>query len=146
MAGPGETAQISTFESGQTPPNESRPLITVAVLAAAVAALYFLRDIFIPIALAVLLSFMLGPAVTRLRRWGVGRVSATLLVVTLAGLLIAGITTVVAIQVVDDTGEEVPIPGQPYGFGRLIRAQAAGDFASLQERGRRVARVRLEEV
>ncbi|MDF2763528.1 MAG: hypothetical protein K0S81_522 [Rhodospirillales bacterium] len=101
MAVRGETAQISTFESGQTPPNESRPLVTVAVLAAAIGALYFLRDIFIPIALAVLLSFMLGPAVTRLRRWGVGRVSATLLAVTVAGLVIAGITTVVAFQIVD---------------------------------------------
>jgi glucose-6-phosphate isomerase len=50
------------------------------------------------------------------------------------------------LQVVDDTGEEIAIPNQPFGFGKLIRAQAAGDFASLQERGRRVARVRLEEV
>jgi glucose-6-phosphate isomerase len=49
------------------------------------------------------------------------------------------------LQVVDDTGEELAIPGQPFGFGKLIRAQAAGDFASLQERGRRVARIRLEE-
>jgi predicted PurR-regulated permease PerM len=100
MAGRGDTAQISTFESGPTPPH-SRPLVTVGVLAAAIAALYFLRDIFIPIALAVLLSFMLGPAVTRLRRWGVGRVSATLLTVTIAGLVIAGVTTVVAFQVID---------------------------------------------
>ena len=50
------------------------------------------------------------------------------------------------LQVVDSTGEELPIPGKPFGFGKLIRAQAAGDFASLEERGRRVARVRLEEV
>jgi glucose-6-phosphate isomerase len=50
------------------------------------------------------------------------------------------------LQVVDDTGDEIPIPNQPFGFGKLIRAQAAGDFASLQERGRRIARVRLEEV
>jgi hypothetical protein len=50
------------------------------------------------------------------------------------------------LQVVDDSGEELPIPGQPFGFGKLIRAQAAGDFASLQERGRRVARIHLEEV
>jgi predicted PurR-regulated permease PerM len=100
MAGRGDTAQTSTFESGPTPPH-SRPLVTVAVMAAAIAALYFLRDIFIPIALAVLLSFMLGPAVTRLRRWGVGRVSATLLTVTITGLVIAGVTTVVAFQVID---------------------------------------------
>jgi transaldolase/glucose-6-phosphate isomerase len=50
------------------------------------------------------------------------------------------------LQVVDDTGDELAIPGQPFGFGKLIRAQAAGDFASLQERGRRVARTRLEEI
>jgi hypothetical protein len=49
------------------------------------------------------------------------------------------------IQVVDDTGEEIAIPEQPFGFGKLIRAQAAGDFESLRERGRRIARVRLEE-
>jgi hypothetical protein len=50
------------------------------------------------------------------------------------------------LQVVDDPGEELPIPGQPFGFARLIRAQAAGDFESLKERGRRVARVRLEDL
>ena len=49
------------------------------------------------------------------------------------------------LQVVDDTGDELEIPGKPFGFGKLIRAQAAGDFASLQERGRRVARIHLEE-
>jgi hypothetical protein len=49
------------------------------------------------------------------------------------------------LQVVDDTGDELAIPGQPFGFGKLIRAQAAGDLASLQERGRRVARIRLED-
>jgi transaldolase / glucose-6-phosphate isomerase len=49
------------------------------------------------------------------------------------------------VQVVDETGEEVPIPGREFGFGRLLRAQAAGDYASLQERGRPIVRVRLED-
>ena len=40
----------------------------------------------------------------------------------------------------------MPIPGRDFGFGRLIRAQAAGDLAALEERGRRVVRVRLEEL
>jgi transaldolase/glucose-6-phosphate isomerase len=52
----------------------------------------------------------------------------------------------VFIQVVDDTGDELKIPDKPFGFGRLIRAQAAGDFASLQERGRRVGRVQMENL
>ena len=50
------------------------------------------------------------------------------------------------LQVVDDTGDELAIPGQKFGFGRLIRAQAAGDYAALKERGRPGARVRLEEI
>jgi glucose-6-phosphate isomerase len=57
-----------------------------------------------------------------------------------------GPNTGLFLQVVDDPGEELAIPGQPFGFARLIRAQAAGDFESLKERGRRVARIRLEDV
>jgi hypothetical protein len=55
-----------------------------------------------------------------------------------------GPNTGLFLQVVD--GEELPIPGKPFGFARLIRAQAAGDLESLKERGRRVARVRLEDL
>jgi glucose-6-phosphate isomerase len=50
------------------------------------------------------------------------------------------------VQVVDDTGDEIPIPGHDFGFGRLIRAQAEGDYRSLEERGRPIVRVRLEDV
>jgi hypothetical protein len=57
-----------------------------------------------------------------------------------------GPNTGLFLQVVDDPGEELPIPGKPFGFARFIRAQAAGDFESLKERGRRVARVRLEDI
>ena len=56
-----------------------------------------------------------------------------------------GPNTGLFLQVVDDPGEEIPIPGKPFGFRRLLRAQAAGDYASLQERGRRVARIHIEE-
>jgi glucose-6-phosphate isomerase len=50
------------------------------------------------------------------------------------------------LQVVDETGPELPIPGQKFGFGRLIKAQAEGDYAALKERDRPVARMRLEEI
>jgi transaldolase/glucose-6-phosphate isomerase len=50
------------------------------------------------------------------------------------------------IQVVDDPGEELDIPDRPFGFAQLIRAQAAGDFNALKERGRPIVRVTLEEV
>jgi len=54
-----------------------------------------------------------------------------------------GPDTIIAVQVVDDPGEELPIPGRDFGFRRLIRAQAAGDYQALLERGRRVCRMRL---
>ena len=57
-----------------------------------------------------------------------------------------GPNTGLFLQVIDDEGDELPIPGKPFGFRRLIRAQAAGDLETLKERGRRVARVRLEDV
>ena len=57
-----------------------------------------------------------------------------------------GPNTGLFIQVVDDVGEELTIPGRDFGFGRLIQAQAAGDLAALEERGRRVIRLRLEDL
>jgi transaldolase / glucose-6-phosphate isomerase len=57
-----------------------------------------------------------------------------------------GPNTGLFLQVIDDPGDELPIPGKPFGFRRLIRAQAAGDLETLRERGRRVARVRLEDI
>ncbi len=43
-----------------------------------VAALYLARDVFVPLALAVLLSFLLSPLVNRIQRLGVGNVVAVL--------------------------------------------------------------------
>jgi hypothetical protein len=57
-----------------------------------------------------------------------------------------GPNTGLFLQVVDDPGDELPIPGRDFGFRRLIRAQAAGDYASLKERGRRAARIELEDI
>ena len=52
-----------------------------------------------------------------------------------------GPNTGVFIEVVDPAGEDLPIPGKPYSFGKLIAAQALGDLAALSARGRRVTRV-----
>jgi transaldolase / glucose-6-phosphate isomerase len=50
------------------------------------------------------------------------------------------------IQVVDEPGGELPIPNREFGFARLIHAQAAGDFAALEQRGRPIVRLKLEEL
>ena len=58
-----------------------------------------------------------------------------------------GPNTGVFIQVVDPAGgEDLAIPHATYSFGDLISAQALGDYRSLQQAGRRVARVTLEQL
>jgi len=65
---------------------------TLATIILIVALLYWAKEVFIPFALAILLSFLLGPMVTRLRRWGFGRVIAvsTVTVLTFAFLFSLG--------------------------------------------------------
>jgi glucose-6-phosphate isomerase len=49
----------------------------------------------------------------------------------------------VFLQLTADHGDDVAIPGQSYSFGVVIDAQAAGDLAVLESRGRRALRVHL---
>jgi predicted PurR-regulated permease PerM/GAF domain-containing protein len=55
-------------------------LVTAVV---GIGALYFAREVFVPLALAGLLAFLLAPAATRLERWGLPRVPSALLVIVL---------------------------------------------------------------
>jgi predicted PurR-regulated permease PerM len=77
------------------------PTAMVAVLVVVVGALYLGQDILIPLALAILLSFMLAPIVTRLRRWGLGRIPSVLLVVMLLFVALIALGAIVASQLVD---------------------------------------------
>ena len=42
-----------------------------------------------------------------------------------------------------DEREDLPVPGEAYTFGALLRCQAQGDFLALQRRGRRAVRCHL---
>jgi hypothetical protein len=50
------------------------------------------------------------------------------------------------VQIVEPPESDIPIPGEPFTFGELLAAQAAGDLQSLRSRGRPVARVTLDEL
>jgi hypothetical protein len=54
-----------------------------------------------------------------------------------------GPNTGVFLQITADHAIDVAIPGQKYSFGVVITAQAAGDLAVLESRGRRAMRVHL---
>lgn len=72
---------------------------------AIVAMLYFGRAVFVPIALAVLLSFVLSPLILVLRRIRVPRTLSVALVVSAAFFGILSVGTVVTLQVADLASE-----------------------------------------
>jgi predicted PurR-regulated permease PerM len=76
----------------------SNTLVSAAIV---VAALYVGRDILLPFALAILLSFLLAPLVERLEKWKFGRIPAVLTVVTVAFLSFSVLAFVLAHQVYD---------------------------------------------
>jgi len=51
--------------------------------------------------------------------------------------------TAVLLMLTADAPEDLPIPGEPFGFATLQRAQALGDFQALAAKGRRVLRIHL---
>lgn len=80
-----------------SPDNASSfPSLVTAVVC--IAALYLGRDVLIPIALAVLLTFLLSPIVTRLERYHLGKTAPALGVLLIAVILLACLGWVVAKQ------------------------------------------------
>jgi predicted PurR-regulated permease PerM/methylmalonyl-CoA mutase cobalamin-binding subunit len=70
------------------------------LIALVIAALFFGRDVLIPLALAALLTFLLAPLVSRVERW-IGRIAAVLLVVTMLFSMIGIAGWVLTRQLVD---------------------------------------------
>jgi predicted PurR-regulated permease PerM len=68
-------------------------------LSVILALLYWAKAVFIPIALAVLLTFLLTPMVNALWRWGLGRTPAAVLVVVLAAGLIGAVGWTIEVQI-----------------------------------------------
>lgn len=77
------------------------PLFILASIVVAIAALYFAKEILLPFALAVLLSFLLTPLANRLERWGLRRIPSVLLVVGMTFVLLGGIGWIVTSQLVE---------------------------------------------
>jgi predicted PurR-regulated permease PerM len=80
-------------------------LATVLVAAAIIAALYFGREVLLPMALAVLLSFVLAPPVKLLQRLYLPRFAAVTVVVLLAFGVIFGLATLMFAQVSQLAGD-----------------------------------------
>lgn len=78
-----------------------RGLIILLTVVTVVAVLHYAQDVFIPLALAILLTFLLAPVVERLQRWGINRAVGVVISVAVAFCIIAGLVYVVVDQLAD---------------------------------------------
>ena len=93
--------------------------ITVIAVLGVIAALYFAKAVFLPLALAILLTFLLAPAVRLLRNWGLPKPPAVVLVVAFAFTIIVGIGALVGQQV---TKLAQNLPVYQYNIEEKIRS------------------------
>src|ERR1041385_7085950 len=82
-------------------PSPFRGHAAAIVLFGTIAALYFTRDILVPFAFALTLTFLLSPAVALLQKLHMGRVASVLLTVLASMAIAGGIGWVIANQLVD---------------------------------------------
>jgi predicted PurR-regulated permease PerM len=103
--------------------------ILVAVIVA-IAALSLAKEILLPIALAVLLSFLLTPVANRLERWGLRRIPSVLLVVAMTFTLLAGIGWVVTSQLIELSRE---LPNYKDNIVQKVRTvvESSGSFSEV---------------
>src|SRR5690606_28718794 len=108
----------------------SQPLAAILTFVLIVVVLYLGRGIFVPLVMAVLLAFALGPVVTALRRIHVPHIAAVLMAVLAAILLIAGIAYTAFSQFLGlaadlpsyqaTISEKLRLAQETFGGGRVI--------------------------
>ncbi len=80
----------------------------------------YLSEVFIPLAVAILLAAMLAPVCNRLRQWGLPRGAATALTLLGGIILIAGALALITTQIVGQTSELTK--NVTAGFNHLVTA------------------------
>ncbi|MCY2994030.1 MAG: AI-2E family transporter [Planctomycetota bacterium] len=80
-------------------------LTSTVVGVVVITCLYWARTVFIPVALAVFLAFLLAPLVATLQRHGLRRLPAVILVVILAAAVLGVVVWLVTVEVTNLAGE-----------------------------------------
>jgi len=101
--------------------------MSVLIAAAIVAALYFGREVLLPMALAVLLSFVLAPLVKLLQRLYLPRLAAVAIVVLFAFGVIFGLGTLMFAQISQLAGD---LPRYQSNLGEKIQTLRGATTAS----------------
>jgi predicted PurR-regulated permease PerM/methylmalonyl-CoA mutase cobalamin-binding subunit len=100
------------------------------LIAFVVAALYFGRSVFVPIALATLITFLLSRLVSRMERW-IGRIAAVLVTVIAMFTVFAGASWVIGRQVIDLADKLPDYQANIVAKIRSLKLPAGGPLARL---------------
>lgn len=106
VGGASEPRLASLLAASRGHPRTALP--TVASVVTTVAALYFGREVFLPIAVALLLTFAIAPVVSWLKRLGIPRIAAVIASVAGAFAALSLFSFVVATQV-SDLAQNIPV-------------------------------------
>ena len=121
---------MRTRSSSLTPAVALSSIWGLLLLAFVVAALYFGRSVFVPIALATLITFLLSRLVTRLERW-IGRIAAVLVTVIAMFTIFAGASWVIGRQVIDLADKLPDYQANIVAKIRSLKLPAGGPLARL---------------
>jgi predicted PurR-regulated permease PerM len=111
----------------------NHPFFILCGVLLVIAFLYWAQKVLIPVALAILLAFVLAPAVTALQRRRLGRVPSVIVVTLLAFLVIAGVGWIVSQQIASLVSRLPSYQGElTRKLDTLRSAGEGGIFSSLQ--------------
>src|SRR6476660_8930501 len=121
-------SRIRSRPSSLTPTAALSGIWGLLLIAFVVAALYFGRSVFVPIALATLITFLLSRLVSRLERW-IGRIAAVLVTVIAMFSIFAGASWVIGRQVIDLAAKLPDYQANIVAKIRSLRLPAGGPLA-----------------
>ncbi|PYN08081.1 MAG: hypothetical protein DME02_09145 [Candidatus Rokuibacteriota bacterium] len=123
--------QVGMASSRRDVLSRLQPLLQVVILAFGLFCLGIAQDVFIPIALAMLLTFVLSPIVERLQHWHVPRVAAVVVTVVFAFSVLGGLGWLLASQA---TTLAADLPQYKHNLTRKIReVRRVGKSDSLEK-------------
>jgi predicted PurR-regulated permease PerM/methylmalonyl-CoA mutase cobalamin-binding subunit len=121
---------MRTRLSSLTPTAALSGIWGLLLIAFVVAALYFGRSVFVPIALATLITFLLSRLVSRMERW-IGRIAAVLVTVIAMFTVFAGASWVIGRQVIDLADKLPDYQANIVAKIRSLKLPAGGPLARL---------------
>ena len=111
------------------------PILAVLVI------FYFAREVLIPLSLAVLVAFLLTPAVKRLESLGLGRIPSVILVVFVSFTLFAGLAWIAGNQLIDAINA---LPNYRENIRQKVKALRSSSTGGLAKAGESVKEITKE--